>query len=393
MQSVSNSKSSKITIEGVSLLFFSLIIFSYNFHVIWLIYDLLAIGAIYFFIKNTNFIILLYTSLAFLFFIALILKDNIHAISFLSIWDNGKHLFVLFMLLKLLDRYANTNRIRSFIMKFSIFFPIVFCIQVSLVLYQYFSGYFFDDISGTFGYRGSHSIGYFCLLYIVYLMFVRRSTYYLIFIVVVSLFLNYLSDNIGFYVLFLFLLIFRLYRQYNFSMIIVYGLTLLLAFYGLNLLLGGNMIGEIIYRVTRLINVANVDTSIIVDSRPFLMFYAYSVGGLFGAGPGAYSEIYQMNGWLIPTLFDNKLNLNISACTSLIAEYGVSGFILWISIYLKYLCYFFSDLSSKLFVSFLFVSCVFYNNILNDERIIFMFIFIVLFLKIYTKQNLKSTSA
>jgi NADH-quinone oxidoreductase subunit K len=62
------------------------------------LYDFFAIFSLIFFIKNANFSLSVVTFSAFLFFTSLAVSSGAHFISFLSVWDNLKHLFVFFIL-------------------------------------------------------------------------------------------------------------------------------------------------------------------------------------------------------------------------------------------------------------------------------------------------------
>ena len=154
---------SNITIEKVIAFTFLVLVFSWEFHFLWLLYDFLAIFSIYFFLKHVN--IVLGSTLFFVlsFFVLLFIVSGFHIISILSIWDNVKHVFVFFMLLFQIERHIE-GRILEFTNIFGFIIGTIFILQTFLVFYQTYTGYYKDDISGTFGKAGGHTFAYYCLL-------------------------------------------------------------------------------------------------------------------------------------------------------------------------------------------------------------------------------------
>ena len=296
--------------EDIIVSVFLLIVFSFQFHVIWLLYDVLAIWAIYFFLKNTSFILLIKIISSFAFFLFLSLKSGSHLISFFSIWDNGKHLFVIYLLFKLIDRYEIFRNIR-FIDHLGLAMSVVFLIKMILVPFQYFSGYHMDDVSGTFGYGGSHSLGYFCLLYIAYLLYMKKSVFLTIFISIICFIFNYMAENMGFYLLFILIMSFNFFSFRRFKYFIFFGVLLICGIVSLDFILKGDLIAPMIYRFSELANFFNFDENNIRASRGFLTAYSIFLGGLFGKGPGAYSEIYSLFGWLVKTLDHHNLQIKM----------------------------------------------------------------------------------
>jgi len=375
--------------EDIIVSIFFLIVFSFQFHFLWLLYDVLAIWAIYFFLKNTSFTLLIKVIGTFSFFFFLSLASGFHLISFFSIWDNGKHLFVIYLLFKLIDRYELSRNLR-FINHLGIAMSVTFMIQFILVFFQYFSGYHWDDTSGTFGYGGSHSLGYFCLLYIAYLMYIKKSLFLTIFISIICFILNYMAENMGFYLLFILVISFNFFSVRRFQYLVLSGFLLIGFVFILDFILQGDFIAPLIYRFSELGTLFDFDETKIRGSRGFLTAYSILLGGIFGNGPGAYSEIYSLSGWLSNTLnFNKSIQINISTATNLFAESGLSGFLVWLFIYLTVIRLFFNSFKYKIFVSGFFILCVFYNRVLMDERIIFMIIFMFSIFKIHEKINKK----
>jgi len=377
------NSSKLIRVEGVVFSILLVIIFSNQFHFLWLLYDFIAIGALFFYLLNNRLVLNTILIIIVPYFLVFSFLSGSHMISFLSIWDNAKHLFVLFMMLTLVDRYANQRRFKLFLRDIGFIFPIILLIQMFVVNYQFFNNYSIDDIAGTFGSMSSHSLGYFCLMYLTYLLFLSKSKLNFSIVLVISLILNFMSENTGFFLLLVVLLLFNWFRFYGLSKLVFYTIFLIITIVIIDVLLGGQLISPIIHRITKSsTNLMTGDLSVVSASRGFLMVYAFMLGGWFGLGPGSYSECYSFSGWLLDSLLDGRLQINISSATTFLVEYGVVGLLVWIVLYLVFLRYFFKDYRTKVFVSLFFLLCLFYNKLLRDERVIFMLIFIFTFIKI-----------
>tara|TARA_B110000444_G_scaffold168947_1_gene157857 strand:- start:3300 stop:4499 length:1200 start_codon:yes stop_codon:yes gene_type:complete len=377
------NSSKLIRIEGVVLSILIVIIFSNQFHFLWLMYDFIALGSLFFYLLNNRLVLNTILIITVPYFLIFSFISGGHLISFLSIWDNAKHLFVLFMMLTLVDRYANHGRFNLFLRDIGVIFPVIFFIQIFVVNYQFFNNYFIDDVAGTFGSMSSHSLGYFCLMYLSYLLFLTKSKLNFSIVLVISLILNFMSENTGFFLLLVVLLLFNWFRFYGFKKLVFYTIFLIITVVIIDIFLGGQLISPIIYRLTKSsTNLMTGNLSVVSASRGFLMLYAFMLGGWFGLGPGSYSECYSFSGWLLNSLSDGRLQINISSVTTFLVEYGVLGLLVWIVLYLVFLRYFFKDYKTKAFVSLFFLLCLFYNKLLRDERVIFMLIFIFTFIKI-----------
>ena len=388
------NSSKLVRIESIVFSILLVIIFSNQFHFLWLLYDFIALGALSFYLLNNRLVLNAILIIIIPYFLVFSFLSGNHIISFLSIWDNAKHLFVLFMMLTLVDRYANHRRFELFLRDIGVIFPVVFFIQIFVVNYQFFNNYFIDDIAGTFGSMSSHSLGYFCLMYLSYLLFLTKSKLYFSIVLVISLILNFMSENTGFFLLLVVLLVFNWFRFYPLRKLVFYTIFLIITVVIIDVFLGGQLISPIIGRIMKSsTNLMTGDMSVVSASRGFLMVYAFMLGGWFGLGPGSYSECYSISGWLLDSLLDGRLQINISTVTTFLVEYGVVGLLAWIILYLVFLRYFFKDYKTKVFVSLFFLLCLFYNKLLRDERVIFMLIFIFTFIKIrlnrYSIKNYK----
>ena len=373
-----------ITIEkGIAFTFFVLV-FSWEFHFLWLLYDFLAIFSIYFFLKHVNIVLASTLFLVLSFFIILSIIFGFHIISILSIWDNIKHLFVLFMLFFLVERHIQ-DRILIFSNIFGLIIGGIFILQAVLVFYQYFTGYNKDDVSGTFGIAGSHSIAYYCLLYLSYLFYFKKSNYFTFFVFIVSLVMNYFSENMGYYPLVILLLSYKWMTLKGLKYFIIYLPLLLLVIIILDSALGGILIQPVLNRFSEFFLVGSRDLNNFTPSRGYMTALAIHLGGWWGSGPGCYSEIYSMIGW--KSLGD--IQISISSATNLLSEYGIVGFLAWLSLYSIFLKRFFMKRKNYIFIITLFSFSMLYNRVLNDERVIFLLIFTFMFLKIHMDRKIK----
>jgi len=382
--SIAKNFLSNITIEKGIAFTLLVLVFSWEFHFLWLLYDILALFAIYFFSKHITAVFGFTLFLVLSVFIILTIFSGFHLISILSIWDNIKHLFVLFMLLFLVERHIE-DRILKFTNGFGFIIGGIFILQSILVFYQYFTGYYKDDISGTFGIAGGHTFAYYCLLYLSYLFYIKKSYSLTFFIFILSLVMNFFAENMGYYPLVLLLLSYKWMTFQGIKYMAIYGFLLLLVVVIIDRVLGGILIQPVLNRFSEFFLVGSRDLNNFTPSRGYMTALAIYLGGWWGAGPGCYSEIYSMIGW--NSLGD--IQINISSATNLLAEYGIVGFLAWLSLYSVLLKRFFKKRKNYIFIFALFFFGMFYNRVLNDERVIFLLIFIIMFLKIYMDRKIK----
>ena len=381
--SANNNFLSKITIEKVIAFIFLVIVFSFDFHFLWLLYDFLALFALYFFSKHVNAVLGFTLLFVVSFFMILTFISGFNIISIFSVWDNIKHIFVLFMLLFLVERHID-GRMLKFANIFGFIIGSIFIIQSILVFYQYFNGYFKDDISGTFGTASGHTFAYYCLLYIAYLFYIKRSYLLTFFVFVLSLILNHLAENMGYYPLVILLLSYNWMTIRGVKYMVLYGGALLLGIIIIDNILGGALIEPVMYRFSDFFVVGSRDLDNFSSSRGYMTALAFSFGGWWGVGPGAYSDIYSFIGWKALSF-----PINISSVTNLLSEYGVIGLLVWLFLYFTFIRRFFKRRKDFLFISMLLLFSMLYNKVLNDERVIFLLIFIMMFLKIYMHRKVR----
>ena len=375
---------SSITIEKLIAFTFLVLIFSWEFHFLWLLYDFLALFAVYFFSKHVNIVLGSTFFIVLSIFIILSILSGFHIISILSIWDNIKHVFVLFMLFFQIERHIE-GRILEFTNIFGFIIGSIFILQTFLVFYQTYTGYYKDDISGTFGKAGGHTFAYYCLLYLSYLFYIKKSYLLTFCVFVLSLVMNYYAENMGYYPLVLLLLSYKWMTLKGLKYFVFFGSLLLFIISILDSALGGILIQPVLYRFSEFFLVGSRDLNNFTPSRGYMTALAFYLGGWWGAGPGGYSDIYSIFGW--KNL--GKIQINISSVTNLLAEYGIVGFLAWLSLYSVFLKRLFRKWKDFIFVSMLLLFSMLYNKVLNDERVIFSLIFTLMFLKIYIHRQYK----
>jgi hypothetical protein len=270
------------------------------------------------------------------------------------------------MLLRVFLR--NPTMLESENYNFSKFILVVFFVQAAMIFWQNYDGIYFDDISGTFGEGASHSIGYMSLLTIAVAITMPFNTLVKGLVILLSFVINMMSSNVGFYVLFTFFL-FAYYiriqisiRSLSFLLLLVLATT---ALFNISLYARYSF-GEFIVR--RIAGVF-VDPTI-YDSegkmgRPQALVYAWDLGGWFGAGSGAFSNIYQMQGYKSDTLANGRIN--ISEFTHLLAENGLLGLLLVTSFYALMFSAMFDGVYHKLVTMVLIPFCFLYSTALTTE--------------------------
>tara|TARA_B110000261_G_C13056623_1_gene346420 strand:- start:1029 stop:1631 length:603 start_codon:yes stop_codon:yes gene_type:complete len=191
--------------------------------------------------------------------------------------------------------------------------------------------------------------------------------------------MNYLAENMGYYPLVLLLLSYNWWTLKGLKSMIFYGIALLLGIMIIDNILGGVLIQPVLYRFSEFFLVGSIDLDNLNQSRGYMTALALYLGGWWGSGPGCYSEIYSITGWE----YLAGIQLNISSVTNLLAEYGAVGVLLWLFLYFSFIKRFFKKRKDFIFIFMLFTSSLLYNKVLNDERVIFLLIFLFMFIKIY----------
>ena len=161
--------------------------------------------------------------------------------------------------------------------------------------------------------------------------------------------------------------------MFFYAMLLGFGILLLDKF------LGGILIEPVVYRFSEFFLVGSIDLDEFNLGRGYMTALALHLGGWMGVGPGSHSDIYAFVGWEVV----ERIKINISTVTNLLVEYGVVGLLMWISLYLIFVRRFFKRKKDFLFISAILISSMLYNKVLNDERVISLLIFTMMFIKIH----------
>lgn len=364
--------------------FFALV-YSFNFHALWLVYDLVAISLLcYYTFSNRKIISSLQRALIFLvfgYYSVLLVFNGMHLLmGFLSVWDTYKHLIFIVFAVRIF-KYSNNENVLVFEKNMYQLIIITLIIQAVVVLIQFQSGVFFDSIAGTFGDGGSHAIGYFSLLSIMAAIAHRAKLTVIVSLLALTSLINILSENAGYFALLFFLVLGLTFSGALVSRIkpihALYVIIFFIVLYGVSgtTLYSEKPLSEVV--VVRLIDVVSGGTEG-ATGRGSIALLASSIGGWFGHGSGAFSDIYLMDGYDSYMVLGEQIN--ISEYTHLLAETGMLGFILTLVIYLVFLTKLFKSLRYKLIAGSVFIACMFYSAVLMNESQFFMLLLLMFFL-------------
>ncbi len=263
------------------------------------------------------------------------------------------------------------ERKETFIKRIYILTTIAFFIQFFVVLIQQKIGLHFDNVAGTLGDGSTHTLAYFSIFYIVFLLTHNKSVFLTIIVIILSMIINYYAENIGFYLLLGISLFYVLGSKIGTRNMVL--ITILAS----SLFIIKGLKGEFAEK-----SVARIGKFSVTDSyngarnlrpeRGILMGYAVYLGGLWGKGLGAYSEIYGKEGWEFYRLMNDQIC--ISEATHLISEIGIVGLIVTIILYITLIIKGIKDNKIRMYGISLFVLGMFYNRFLIDERIFFFFL-------------------
>ena len=384
----------KIHIGWSLLLAFSVLVFSFDFHVIWIVYDLIAVGLLFFFLLSSSgrmaWFQLSILSVTIVYFVLITLISGHYLMSILSVWDTFKHLIYIALLARMAkvdSLVRNTKLIKSLY----VVIAFAFFIQMIAVSIQYGRGEMFDNIAGTFGDGGSHAVGYISLLFIC-AAFVFRNIVLIGCSIIIAAMMNMAAENAGFFVLLILLAL---------VLFVLHGVTILrnfyvcLAFVMLVLTVGWMLSfsvysdlafgGVVMGRLVELLAIHNYGDSLESVGRSTSLFMASQLGGWFGSGPGAYSNIYLLEGYRSHDV--DGLQINICEVSHLIAESGYVGFVLVMATYISFMASLFDRWLTKVLAACLLVVCLFYSALLMNESQAFMFILMLFFLALAEKRK------
>ncbi|MFA5371205.1 MAG: hypothetical protein WC298_04425 [Sideroxydans sp.] len=387
---------------------FVVLVFSFNFHTLWLIYDLIALLLIVYFLGSRRSRISARQYGVFIvalgYFTFIVVREGHLLMGFLSIWDTFKHLVYVALFIGFM-KFHTQQRIEGFSRYLHKICFIFFSIQIVAVIVQYATGVFYDDIAGTFGDGGSHAIAYISILFLVGLILHKSSSIVVVGAVVITLALNILSENSGYVLLmlaaFLGLILVHfsvrdLFKGRNFifaamTLIVLYWLSMMTMY-------SEHSLGEIV--IARFIDIFGADADLDTQSvgRGVSLLLASDLGGWFGRGPGAYSIIYQSQGYDFETVYG--LQIAISELTHLVSESGFVGYVLTVLVYITFISGLFNGGSYKFVGMTLFVVCTAYSKVLMNESQFFLFLLLMFYFAVlerkssfYQTQKLKKISA
>ncbi len=384
----------KIHIGWLLLLAFSVLVFSFDFHAVWIVYDLIAAGLLFLFLLSRKgkvaWFQLFILSVTIVYFILITLINGHYLMSILSMWDTFKHLIYITLLVRMAkvdSLVRNTRLIKSLY----VIIAFAFFIQMIVVSIQYGRGEMFDNIAGTFGDGGSHAVGYISLLFIC-AAFVFRNVTLIVCSIIVAVLMNMAAENAGFFVLLalLTLVLFALHGAAIFRHIYI-----CFAFFILVLMIGWMLsfsvysdlaFGSVIMgRLVDLLAIHNYGDSLESVGRSTSLFMASQLGGWLGSGPGAYSNIYLLEGYRSHDV--GGLQINICEVSHLIAESGYIGLVLVMATYISFVASFFDRWLMRVLAACFLVVCLFYSALLMNESQAFMFILMLFFLSLAEKRK------
>lgn len=360
-------------------------VLSYNFHQLWLMYDLFIVvffvkmffDGVYAKVKNIKWMVLF---LLLMLIVSVVGVGGNRLIGWLSFWDTFKHIiFIISLDYYVVIRERTVQRkLLDLLMPIS---GVLFLVQLTFVYVQHLQGRHVDDVAGTFGDGSSHSIAYFSIFLMVYAMASRWKIWKIVLMAMLCSMMNYWSENIGFFLILLLIIYYytSVYRQVRLVMIGAGTLTVLF------FLFSGQMGDEFDEYQRRIQGFFSYDKFVLSDDlssdRSTLTAYAFYEGGVWGKGAGYFSEIYSKSGFGVSKLYNNQIN--ISEVSHLIAEYGVVGAIMGFLVYVLI----FVNVNkiwqrAEWFITAFVLLTFLYNRILMDERIIFFTALSVMLIRI-----------
>jgi len=365
---------------------FTALVFSGNYHALWLVYDIVAMLLLFHYIASGKKRIsrvqsFLLAGVIGYFLVISIVSGHLFA-GVLSIWDTFKHLlyFPLIATMSRLDFSGRNTKLAQIIYRFIGF---AFFVQMLVVGVQYITGVHFDDVAGTFGDGGSHAIGYISLLFITASIAFSKKMIFTLGLISATIMMNIASENAGFFVLMpMLMLSIIIAKKINIKFIFIVGAMMLFANFLLNMsFYSESSFGEsIISRATGIFEIPDdFDPSARNHGRSSYLVLGSYLGGWFGQGPGAYSDIYLMQGYDSMNMIDP--HIIISEASHLLAESGFTGFGLTLLIYVLFVINFFDKLVVKSFMALFFIACMFYSALLMNESHIFILLLMFYFFK------------
>lgn len=384
------------------------LIYSYNYHFLWIAYDVLAFYGVVLFVKNyTGLIerrIIIMVAPVITYGLLRVLTDDHVFKGMLSIWDTMKHVFVLPVVFSVFSMdqeksikelgIVSIDNIVKFLLA-SIF------LQFLITILQFSDRVHWDDVAGSFGDGGTHPLGYLSLACAAIVLFSNWGWKVRVIVTLLVISINILAENMGFFLLFEYMIFGRMFFMPSktlrslfpyISLSVLVGAVLYVTPYGFILHDRNNSTtADIVF--SRALNAITIpDRPIDVSSDPHnrsqFLNMAWHLGGLFGYGIGAFSNIYRMKGYDVAKIHD--LEINISELTHLLAEWGLIGAFLVAGFYcFLFACYFVSW-RGKLFAIIFFLGAFIYSSVLMTEPQIFFLGIALAVINRYERLNFNS---
>lgn len=362
--------------------------YSYNFHSLWLLCDFIIIFNVIYLINRKSLRHYFKTFLVLGILFAYLLYhsfSDLHLINFISFWDNYKHIFVFIFAFDIYKRIP-PERKQKFIDRLYRYSLISFFIQMFFIVIQYQMNVGWDNMAGTFGNGSTHSVAYFSTFLTLFQIRYKKNILITATVIAMSLITSLWSENTGYFVMLGLILFFCFIDQIS-----VFNLALIGLIAGFIILIAAK--NEMAGYATNKITGFTLSTSYkgaehVRPERGILMGYALYLGGWYGQGFGAYSEIYNIDGWLFHKLADKQLC--ISEGTHLVAEIGIVGLLITMVLFIVLFFEQFPDRKTRFFAITYLLLAMFHGRLFIDERLFFMFVltFLVWQSDLYNKQKI-----
>lgn len=346
----------------------------YSFHGLWLIYDVICLGAALHVLgprvspelrRLAGWCVVLILGWC-------ATSAYLHGVSAfwaLSIWDTLKHVFLwLYLLRGCYERRSTPSFIASD--ELYRFAGIVFVANTVFALYQAATGELPDNVAGLFGPGATHSFGYFMILYFFLAVQRGERTSRLAAILAVSALVAFVGESMGFFVLLPMWAIAATMKSGRSTRSIT-AIALALVVIGVVFVqTQPEFVDGLVSRVITVIQPEEPPSpDKPINGRGTATAYAALVGGWTGEGPGTYSLIYGQEGsgaWLL-----DVVQIDISELSHLLAEWGGLGVGFVIGLFGLLYATLRTSPSKRLMLFAIFLATMMHGQLLMDERIIF----------------------
>ncbi len=353
---------------------FFILVFSFSFHALWILYDVVALSALAYYVRNNKISLKafqwLMLNVTIFYFILMSLFGSHFFVGLLSTWDTFKHILMFILLQRTWKCLMGSHR-EHFMGRLyrCIFFAIV--MQFVFVSIQLRNNAALDHVVGSFGAGLTHAMSYLTILFIIITIVLKSSKLLVILSILISVWLNVMVENVGFFVLLPLLLIGVLINKRVGIRAMLLGAACVPV---VMLLLSQRVYFQQDYRsiiMSRVATYASGAYDLTKPGRGASLIVSIQRGGWFGNGPGSFSNIYLMKGYDYDPA-DDPTQINIAESSHLIFESGVVGLALTLMTYYSFLWRLFRKKRNKLFVIIIFTACMFYSSLLMTEPQIFL---------------------